>query len=72
MGIKKVANQRPETASAPVTLTVAGNVMEVRYMRAMRGGCAIEKLNADYYLEKRTGEVKEIRHQRNRAADKLY
>lgn len=53
----------------PVTLKRCGNVMEVRYMRSTPGG-VIQKLDADHYVDHRTGEVKEFIHTENRAESK--
>nr|WP_243031225.1 helitron helicase-like domain-containing protein [Butyricicoccus sp. AF22-28AC] len=52
-----------------MTVKRCGNVIEVRYMRSTP--CAvIEKVNADLYVDKRTGEVKEFCHSANRADSK--
>lgn len=44
--------------------------MEVRYMRSASAGGVIEKLSADLYVDKRTGEVKEFQHAASRAEGK--
>ena len=49
-----------------MTVKLCGNVIEVRYAVHGPPEIAIEKLSADLYLDKRTGEVKEFRHTENR------
>ena len=39
-------------------------------MRYMPVGCPIEKLNNECYVDKRTGEIKEIQHNESRISDK--
>lgn len=51
---------RPEAPDTPVTVKRCGNVVEVRYMASSAPAIVIEKLNADLYTDKRTGEVKEF------------
>ena len=69
MNIDRIPDVRPDTAETPVTVKRCGNVIEVRYMRSTP--CAvIEKVNADLYVDKRTGEVKEFCHSANRADSK--
>ena len=46
-----------------------GNVIEVRYMRSTPAA-VIEKVNADLYVDMRTGEVREFRHAANRSDSK--
>lgn len=58
------------TLDTPVRVKSCGNITEIRYVFNSPHEIPIEKLNADYYLDKRTGEVKEIRHRTNRAEDK--
>lgn len=55
---------------ATVTVKRCGNVIEVRYMRSASIGGVIEKLNADLYMDKRTGEVKEFAHAATRWENK--
>jgi len=62
MNIDRIPDVRPDAPSATVTVKRCGNVMEVRYMRSATAGGVIEKLNADMYVDKRTGEVKEFTH----------
>lgn len=69
MNIDRIPDVRPDTAETPGTVKRCGNVIEVRYMRSTP--CAvIEKVNADLYVDKRTGEVKEFCHSANRADSK--
>lgn len=69
MNIDRIPDVRPDTAETPVTVKRCGNVIEVRYMRSTP--CAvIEKVSADLYVDKRTGEVKEFCHTENRADSK--
>lgn len=70
MNINRIANVRPGHPSTPVTVKRCGNVTEIRY--AVHGPpiITIEKLNADMYVDKRTGEVKEFQHHASRAEDK--
>lgn len=69
MVVKRIENQRPAPA-APVTVKLCGNVIEVRYAAHGSPEITIEKLNADEYIDLRTGEVKEFRHTTSRAEDK--
>ena len=50
-------------------MKLCGNVIEIRYMRSIPTA-VIEKVNADLYVDKRTGEVKEFRHTENRSDSK--
>lgn len=70
MNINRIPDIRPETPDAPVTVKRCGNVVEVRYMAGSSPAITIEKLSADLYADKRTGEVKEFQHHDSRAADK--
>ena len=70
MKINRIQNIHPKTPDAPVTVKRCGNVVEVRYMADNTPTIPIEKLNADLYADKRTGEVKEFQHNSNRAGDK--
>lgn len=69
MIIKQIENKRPYP-SAPVTMKRCGNVVEVRYSVHGPPKITIEKLSADYYLDRLTGEVREFQHHTNRAEDK--
>lgn len=70
MNINRIPDIRPETPDAPVTVKRCGNVVEVRYIVGSSPVITIEKLSADLYADKRTGEVKEFQHHDNRAVDK--
>lgn len=70
MKINRIKNVHPETPDTPVTVKRCGNVIEVRYMAGNTPAITIEKLSADLYADKRTGEVKEFRHNSSRAGDK--
>lgn len=70
MNINRIPDIRPETPDTPVTVKRCGNVVEVRYIVGSTPAIAIEKLSADLYADKRTGEVKEFHHRDSRAADK--
>ena len=49
-----------------MTVKLCGNIIELRYAVHGPPEIAIEKLSADLYLDKRTGEVKEFQHTENR------
>lgn len=53
-----------------MTVKRCGNVVEVRYMAGNTPAITIERLSADLYADKRSGEVKEFQHHNSRAADK--
>ena len=69
MNIDRIHDIRPESPDTPVTVKRCGNVVEVRYMAGNTPTITIEKLSADLYADKRTGEVKEFQHHDSRAAD---
>lgn len=69
MHVKRIDNEHP-APKAPVTLKLCGNVMEVRHSFGGAPEIAIEKLNANEYVDLRTGEVKEFQHTASRAEDK--
>lgn len=69
MNIDRIPDVRPNTPEAQVTVKLCGNVIEIRYMRSIPTAI-IEKVNADLYVDKRTGEVKEFRHTTNRSDSK--
>ena len=60
---------RPDTPETQVTVKQCGNLIEVRYMRSVPVA-VIEKVSAELYVDKRTGEVKEFRHTENRSESK--
>lgn len=64
------AHIRPSAPDTPVTVKRCGNVTEIRYAVHGPPTITIEKLNADMYVDKRTGEVKEFQHHASRAEDK--
>lgn len=68
MKINRISNVRPEP-STPVTVKRCGNITEIRYAVHGAPTIAIEKINADLYADKRTGEVKEFQHHDSRASD---
>lgn len=70
MNINRISNVRPRHPSTLVTVKCCGNTTEIRYAVHGPPEIAIEKLNADLYVDKRTGEVKECQHHANRAEDK--
>lgn len=70
MNINRIPDVRPGTPDTPVTVKRCGNVTEVRYSVHGPPAIAIEKLNADMYVDKRTGELKAFQHHDSRAEDK--
>lgn len=69
MEVKKIADERPKPWNT-VTVKTAGNVIEVRYAVHGPPEMTIQKLNADEYLDFRTGAVERFQHATNRAEDK--
>lgn len=69
MNIDRIPDVRPNTPEAQVTVKLCGNVIEIRFMHSIPTA-VIEKVNADLYVDKRTGEVKEFRHTANRSDSK--
>ena len=61
---------RPQSPSTPVTVKRCGNIIEIRYAVHGTPTIAIEKLNADMYVDKRTGEVKNFSRKNSRGEDK--
>lgn len=47
-----------------------GNVIEIKYMRSIPVGGVVKKLSADFYVDQRTGEVKEYNHTAGRIENK--
>lgn len=70
MNINRISDVRPEYPSTPVTVKRCGNVTEIRYIAGRQPSIPFEKLSADLYADKQTGEVKEFQHHKNRAEDK--
>jgi hypothetical protein len=52
-----------------VKVTEMGNITEISFAEKRSKGGYITKLNDDYYMDNRTGEVKEVQHIQNRAQD---
>lgn len=69
MNVKKIADERPKPWNT-VTVKTAGNVIEVRYAVHGPPEMTIQKLNADEYVDFRTGAVERFQHAANRAGDK--
>lgn len=69
MIVKKITDERPKAWNT-VTVKTAGNVIEVRYAVHGPPEMTIQKLNADEYLDFRTGAVERFQHATNRAEDK--
>lgn len=70
MNINRIPDVRPGTPDTPVAVKRCGNVTEVRYSVHGPPAIALEKLNADMYVDKRTGELKAFQHHDSRAEDK--
>ena len=66
---RKEEHERPRPRDS-VTVKECGNLIEVRYSVNAPPETVIQKLTAELYLDKRTGEVKAFRHPENRAEDK--
>lgn len=69
MHVKRIDNERPALPTL-VTVKLCGNVIEVRHSVYGPPEITIEKLDADSYVDLRTGEVKEFQHTTSRAEDK--
>lgn len=69
MQVKQIDNERP-ASKAPVVVKLCGNVIEVRHSVYGPPEITIQKLDADSYVDLRTGEVKEFQHTISRAEDK--
>lgn len=69
MRTHRIDNQRP-APQTPVTVKVCGNVIEVRYSYHGPPEITIQKLNADKYLDLRTGAIELFQHATSRAEDK--
>lgn len=66
---RKVPDLRPAPRE-PVTVKICGNVLEIRYMKNRFSGGTIQKLDADHYIDLRTGELGDFIHSENRADSK--
>ena len=69
MQIQRIDNQRP-ALKAPVTVKLCGNVIEVRHSVHGPPEITIQKLNADEYIDLRTGVVELFQHTASRAEGK--
>lgn len=65
---KKEIEHPAISPSTPVTVKMCGNITEIRYMQNAPSP-AIQKLDKDYYLNLRTGEVRKVKHKSSRAGD---
>lgn len=66
MRVKRIDNERPGPP-APVTVKLCGNMIEVRHSVYGPPEITIEKLDADEYVDLRTGEIKAFEHTASRA-----
>lgn len=69
MNIDRIPDVRPDTPETQVTVKRCGHIIEIRYLRSSPVA-VIEKVSAELYVDKRTGEVKEFCHSENRAESK--
>ena len=69
MNIDRIPDVRPDTPETQVTVKRCGQIIEIRYLRSSPVA-VIEKVSAELYVDKRTGEVKEFCHSENRAESK--
>lgn len=69
MQIQRIDNQCP-APKAPVTVKLCGNVIEVRHSSHSPPEITIQKLDADKYLDLRTGAIELFQHTTSRAEDK--
>lgn len=69
MRTKQIETQGSPSQNETVTLKSAGNVLELRRALHPPPEMTITKLNADQYVDNRTGEVKTFQHIENRAED---
>lgn len=60
-------NIRPPTGDTFIRMKVTGNVVELMYTDGKSLPPSIRKLNADFYEDLKTGEVKEFQHANNRS-----
>lgn len=66
---RRIPDVRPDTPETQVTVKRCGHIIEIRYLRSSPVA-VIEKVSAELYVDKRTGEVKEFCHSENRAESK--
>ena len=69
MNIDRIPDVRPDTPETQVTVKRCGHIIEIRYLRSSPVA-VIEKVSAELYVDKRTGEVKEFCHSENRTESK--
>lgn len=69
MNIDRIPDVRPDTPETQVTVKRCGHIIEIRYLRSSPVA-VIEKVSAELYVDKRTGEVKKFCHSENRAESK--
>ncbi len=69
MELKKLDSPVYIPEVAPVRLKDMGNILEIMYSERHSIGGYITKLDKDHYMDKRTGEIFEIKHIENRAQD---
>lgn len=69
MRVKRIDNERP-APPAPVTVKLCGNMIEVRHSVYGPPEITIEKLDADSYVDLRTGAIELFQHATSRAEDK--
>lgn len=69
MQIQRIENLRP-APKAPVAVKLCGNIIEVKHSAHGPPEIIIQKLDADNYVDLRTGEVKLFQHTASRAEDK--
>lgn len=69
MNIDRIPDVRPDTPETQVAVKRCGHIIEIRYLRSSPVA-VIEKVSAELYVDKRTGEVKEFCHSENRAENK--
>ena len=69
MNINRINDKRPDLPNTPVTLKQCGNIYEIRYVK-VRSSPPIQKINQDFGMDLRTGEVIEYKHLSNRSEDK--
>lgn len=69
MKIERLEEQISIDLSKIVRLTEMGNIMEIMYSEKRSLGGYITKIDADHYVDNRTGELFEFKHIENRSQD---
>lgn len=69
MEIRTIENLRVE-AGEMVRVKEMGNIIEIMYSDNYKSRCTIKRIDADTYVDLKTGQVKQFRHIDNRAQDK--